>query len=323
MNAGGVVPQTCLLCGSRRYEPIKRFAEGVVVGRCADCGLLYTPERLEHPEALFAGASLELLRAYNAPLLNGRFEHYRAPAYRGYLSLIARHCAGRRLLDVGCANGFFLHEARRAGYETMGIEPSGAMAAFAREELGLDVRDGRADQVDLGDAQFDVITMTDAFEYLPEPIRDLRRLSAHLAPGGVLFIKVPNGDYFALRHRLETLAGRAPESGGAFTPPLRVAHYTLSTMRALLSEVELAVLEMTGFAPIDSAGWDRLTGLSLSVRAPWYLGLTDRLTRRVLHAGGMFEQRLTGAGRNHLSQSIVAIAGRTREAGTAPPQEGD
>lgn len=309
MSAGGVVSQSCLLCGSRRYRPVKQFSDGVVVGRCADCGLVYTPERLEHPESLFANTNLELLRAYNAPLLNGRFEHYRAPAYRGYLEVIRRHCQGRRLLDVGCANGFFLHEARRAGYHTMGIEPSAAMAAFAREDLGLDVRGGRVDEVDLGEAKFDVITMTDAFEYLPSPLRDLKRLGTHLAPGGVLFLKVPNGDYFALRHRFETRLGRAPDAGGAFTPSLRVAHYTLASLPALLSEAGLTTLEMTGFAPIDSAAWDRLTGLSLSIRAPWYVGLTDRMTRRALHAAGKLEEGVTGAKRNHFSQSIVAVAG--------------
>lgn len=309
MNTGEVVSQNCLVCGSRRYRLIKRFAEGVVVGRCAECGLLYTPQRLQHPDALFARANLELLRAYNAPLLSGSFEHFRAPAYRGYLAVIARHCVGRRLLDVGCANGFFLHEARRAGYHTVGIEPNAAMATLAREDLALDVHNGRADEVDLGHAEFDVITMTDAFEYLPEPRRDLEHLIAHLAPGGVVFIKVPNGDYFALRHRLESLAGSAPDGGGAFTPPLRVAHYTLSTLRAVLSDVGLKVLEITGFAPIDSASWDRLTGLSLSIRPPWYLWVPARVTRRALHVTGMLEQRLTGSRRNHLSQSIVAIAG--------------
>lgn len=305
--------QSCPLCGASGYREIKRFAEGVVVGRCITCSLIYTPQRFAHPERLFAGASLERLRAYHEPLLDGRFEHYRRLAFRRYLELVARHSSGRRLLDVGCADGFFLHEARRAGYRTAGIEPNPAMAAFAREELGLDVREGRLDQVELGDERFDAVTMTDSLEYLPEPRRDLSRLSGHLAPGGVLFVKVPNGEYFMLRHRLGSIRSAGSGMGGAFTPPLRVVHYTLRTLRALLGAAGLEVLMASAFPPIDSIEWHRLTGLPLVVRAPWYVGAGDRATRRLLHAAGMAEQSVLRS-QNHLSQSLVAVA-RVRNSG--------
>ena len=302
-----IVSQSCPLCGSTRYEAIKEFEEGVVVGRCLVCGLMYTPRRLRHPETLFEGATLERLRAYHEPLLNGSFEHYRRTAFQRYLRLIERHTAGRRMLDVGCADGFLLDEARRSGYSTMGIEPNASMAAFARQELKLDVRDGRLDQVDLDAQRFDVVTMTDSLEYLPDPVHDLKRLAEHLAPGGVLFVKVPNGEYFMLRHRLGAIRRAGAGMGGAFTPPLRVVHYTLATLRALLEAVGLSVLELSSFPPIDSIEWHRLTGLPLVIRAPWYVGATDRVTRRVLHTAGVVEEALWPS-HNHLSQSIVAIA---------------
>jgi SAM-dependent methyltransferase len=302
------IAQSCPLCGSIRYEAIKRFDEGVVVGRCLECGLLYTPRRLWHPETLFAGTSLEQLRAYHEPLLNGSFEHYRRRAFQHCLSLITRHSSGGRMLDVGCADGFFLREARREGYSTtVGIEPNRSMAAFVRESFGLDVRDGRLDQVDLGDERFDVVTMSYSLEYLPEPRRDVARLAEHLVPGGVLFVVVPNGDYFMLRHRLEAIRHSGSGMGGAFTPPLRVVHYTLSTLRGLLEAAGLSALELTAFPPIDSIEWHRLTGLPLLIRAPWYVGATDRLMRRLLHGAGLLEQAVSRS-HNHLSQSLVAIA---------------
>jgi 2-polyprenyl-3-methyl-5-hydroxy-6-metoxy-1,4-benzoquinol methylase len=288
---------------------MKEFANGVTVGRCNNCGLVYTPQRLARPEASFGTISLERLRIYNEPLTSGRFENYRTAVFRRYLATIAEHAPGKRLLDVGCAQGFFLDEARRAGYETTGIEPSPAAAAFAREELGLDVRDGRADQVSLGAAEFDVVTMTDALEYLPNPVADLKRITAHLSPGGLFFAKVPNGDYFVLRRRIELARGRTGGSGGAFSPPGRVAHYTAQTLPQLMASVGLDVLNIGGFTPIDSPSWHRLTGLPLAIRPPWYFGLTDRIARRALHAAGLIEQRLSG-NRNHLSQSIAVLARR-------------
>jgi hypothetical protein len=42
------------------------------------------------------------------------------------------------LLEIGCAYGFFLDEAHRAGFEVSGIEPAEAAAAHAGD-LGLNV----------------------------------------------------------------------------------------------------------------------------------------------------------------------------------------
>jgi 2-polyprenyl-3-methyl-5-hydroxy-6-metoxy-1,4-benzoquinol methylase len=322
MSSNGVVTQSCLICSSSSYFLVKQFSDGVIVGRCEDCGFLYTPQRLAHPEALFADSTLEALRIFHAPLVSGDFQHYRRRAYRDYLALIGRHGTGRRLLDVGCADGFFLAEARQSGFTTMGVEPSSGMAAFAREELKLDVRDGRADQVDLDGAEFDVITMTDSLEYLPDPRGDLRRLTNHLAPTGLLFLKVPNGEYFELRNRLERLRGRREggRPGGAFTPSLRVAHYTLATLRTLFEELEMTPIHVGAFPPIDSAGWVALTGLPLSIRPPWQVGFGGRVMRRMLHAAGLAEEQVTSGEHNHLSQSLVGIARPRLAESTADPQ---
>ena len=312
MTSSGVIEQRCPLCDANSYAPIKSFPDGVAVARCRECGLIYARLRLMHPEAMFTTTPLEALRTYHEPLVSRRFENYRTPAFRRYLAHIARHRdTGKRLLDVGCAHGFFLDEARRAGYETLGIEPSPPAAAFAREELGLDVRTGRLDEVDLGNYQFDVITMTDSLEYLPRPVEDLRALSAHLAPGGVFFAKVPNGDYFMFRRRFEMLRGSSPDSGGAFSPSGRVAHYTAETLARLVERSGMTVTEIGGFAPIDSPTWEQLTGLPLAIRPPRYIGLGGRLTRRAIHGLGMAEETIT-SGHNHLSQSIAVVARRNR-----------
>jgi SAM-dependent methyltransferase len=44
-----------------------------------------------------------------------------------------------RVLEIGCAGGFFLREARRAGLDVFGIEPNERMAAHARENLNIEV----------------------------------------------------------------------------------------------------------------------------------------------------------------------------------------
>src|SRR5205807_2536757 len=59
---------------------------------------------------------------------------------RSYLKKIGR--LGARpgaLLDIGCAAGFFLDEARRRGWDVRGCELSEYAQTYARDTLALDV----------------------------------------------------------------------------------------------------------------------------------------------------------------------------------------
>ena len=67
-------------------------------------------------------------------------EGRRATANR-LLDLVGAHRPRGRLLDVGCGHGLLLDEARKRGYDTVGLELSREAARHARETLGLDVRE--------------------------------------------------------------------------------------------------------------------------------------------------------------------------------------
>ncbi|CBE67154.1 MAG: class I SAM-dependent methyltransferase [Candidatus Methylomirabilis oxygeniifera] len=92
-----------------------------------------------------------------------------------------------RLLDVGCAHGWFLQEASRRGYLTTGLEPDPAIAAQARRD-GLSVISGFFPQ-DLPErAVFDVISFHDVFEHLPSPRDAAAACFQRLSPGGHLVL---------------------------------------------------------------------------------------------------------------------------------------
>jgi 2-polyprenyl-3-methyl-5-hydroxy-6-metoxy-1,4-benzoquinol methylase len=305
-QAAETVALACPLCEATPFRTIKKFADGVVVGECLECGLLYTPLRHPSPDELLAGVDATTARVLLRPIAQGRARHFRQRAFLRYLRVIRRHARGLRLLDVGCAHGFFPALARQEGYTVTAVEPSPALASFAREELGLEVLPGRLDQVDLGARQWDVVTFTDSAEYLPAPVRDLRRVASHLAPGGLLFVKVPNGGYFRTRHAVERhLAGQAGTEQ-AFSPSRRVVHYTLKTLRRLVEAVGLEVIEISAAPIIDSPAWYRLVGLSLEMQMPWRLSAGSAIVRRLLGTTGALE-RLLWLGHDHFSQSIYAL----------------
>lgn len=107
------------------------------------------------------------------------------------LDLMERFVARpRRILDVGAATGDFLAIARGRGYEVAGIELSEYAAAEARRKHGLELHTGFLESYESSE-QFDVIHLNHVLEHLPDPGLAVRTLDSLLAPGGGIYIEVP------------------------------------------------------------------------------------------------------------------------------------
>ena len=104
-----------------------------------------------------------------------------------------------RLLDVGAGKGEFLLVAKRRGWEVCGVEPSPGLAAHAQAVQGLPVSSRSLDEAGWPEASFDAVTLNMVLEHVDDPNSLLRSLHRVLAPGGVLFIEVPNLESLLLR----------------------------------------------------------------------------------------------------------------------------
>jgi 2-polyprenyl-3-methyl-5-hydroxy-6-metoxy-1,4-benzoquinol methylase len=154
---------------------------------CVECGAIQQP-------VLPAGAQLhDLYRDMRDDAYLGEEAGRRATAAR-LLDLIARFVPGGRLLDVGCGPGLLLDEARRRGYDTIGLELSRASAGHARDALGLDVRELALEDFEDGidPPGFDAVVLADVIEHLDDPVGGIARCAALLRPGGVLCVVTPD-----------------------------------------------------------------------------------------------------------------------------------
>jgi SAM-dependent methyltransferase len=97
-----------------------------------------------------------------------------------------------RLLDVGCAAGFFLDVARSHGWMTRGVELSAFASRYARERFGLNVFTGTLVEAKFPDASFDAVVMDDVIEHVPEPIAMLQEVNRVLGADGILTLNTPN-----------------------------------------------------------------------------------------------------------------------------------
>lgn len=116
------------------------------------------------------------------------------------------HGVGCRWLDVGCGFGSFVLAARMRGYQAVGVDIAPFEIEFARERLHKERPDDVPDAVYLlSDGRelpfeagvFDVITLWNVLEHVPDAERMLREAHRVLRPGGYLFIVCPN--YMAFR----------------------------------------------------------------------------------------------------------------------------
>lgn len=100
-----------------------------------------------------------------------------------------------RLLDIGAGIGTFLHLAHdRFGWEVDGTEVSTSAVRVAREKYGIELRLGRAEDLQLPAGSFDVITLWHVLEHVPSPARTIELCRDLLRPDGLLAIGVPNDD---------------------------------------------------------------------------------------------------------------------------------
>lgn len=196
------------------------------VVECLDCGVVYVSPR---PEA----ADIEA--AYGRMSDRGFLEEGRARqlTYRRLLRELerlpgagGRVFRGRRLLDAGCSMGFFLREARDAGWEVEGIEASRWAVEYAREEMGLAVHEGSIASAALEPDSFDVITIWDVVEHLMDPVADFRHLARALKPGGVFGLST---------HSIGSLSARLLGRRYPFLQAMHATHFTPRTTARLFA----------------------------------------------------------------------------------------
>lgn len=199
--------------------------------RCAACRLVFTePRDPVGPEWYARAFAQGIIERSRIEMFGWRIEQFRSHGLHG------------SLFDIGCGDGVFLTAAQELGFKASGFDFDPDAVAKARS-LGLDARASDFDST-FGDAglqaAFDVVTLFDVLEHVPEPAGFLARAMRLVKPGGHMVFTMPDD--------------RRPHPWDREEldyPPNHYTRWRPETLRRLLESQGLIVLRITS-TPIDA-----------------------------------------------------------------------
>ncbi len=170
----------------------------------------------------------------------GAYANYREDKWfivqnmKKFLSQLKKYKPSGKLLDVGCAMGFFVELALGSGYDAYGFDPSEYAAGYAKRVLNGRIEHTTIRTSHYPKKSFDIITMFDVIEHLGDPGQDLEKLSTYLKDDGILLIATGNA---------ESLSAKILRRRWTFyTPPQHLFFFTKKNFETLLAQY--------GFTPI-------------------------------------------------------------------------
>jgi SAM-dependent methyltransferase len=264
-----------------------------ILARCRRCGFVTWP----------GSATADLTSVYDQTY----FTEVDYPDYQGneaslrlsmrrHLTQMARYGRmGGRLLEIGCAYGFFLDEAARVFDHVVGIDVIAPAVGKARERFGVDARVGHFLEMDCGSERFDVFCLWDTVEHLPRPDEFLAKIRDLSTSESRLYLTT--GDISSLNARLRGARWRQ------IHPPSHLHYFSRETIRRLL---ERGGFEVVGFetASYYHTVYNVLASMALREST------TARVARGILRAIGEATTRRFGLWVN--LGDIMFVAARVR-----------
>lgn len=227
----------CAICLTP--EKFAFIKHGYTITHCPECGLYRTILKSSYPKmvkqyytkAYFTGSKHRA--GYANYEEDTRIVQANAKKYLGELWKYAKVGS---LLDVGCATGTFLDEAKRNGWNGWGIDVSDYAVTNARKKMGARIKQGVLKKTTFGRKKFDAITLLDVFEHIGDPRRLIKTIHSLLRPKGIIIINT--GD------SASWLATFESSRWHYFIPPQHVYFYSRHNLKKFLESEGFRVVNI-------------------------------------------------------------------------------
>ncbi len=233
----------CEICAAREFTLIAdqiREGEGRII-QCQGCGLViqdvdwrdekikqYYNEEYQSTNSLVAGKAQTPLEHFNDRLKTMQ------PVFEKIKALLR---PDSRVLDVGCGAGELLSLIKPQVKYVAGIELHQPFVDFIKKHLEIDAYADDVNKLRL-DRKFDLVISLFTLDHLLNPLATMVSFKELLAPGGKIYLEVPN--------REEALNYFLPESNRSkfnrfFWHRAHFFYFTQETIKALFQKAGLAI----------------------------------------------------------------------------------
>lgn len=262
----------CQLCGSRDVFPLYNLDEYRIL-KCHRCHLVFTEAPNIDPAKLY---SPDYFKEFQSKYFSGCHKDYdsckrnpRLASFEQGLELISSYKETGRILDVGCATGVFLAMARNRGWKPYGVDISEYATNYAREKFGIKVEAKELPEANFPARYFDVITLWDTIEHLPNPRQTLKESFRVLKKDGLIFILTIDEDSLIpkLAHVMyKWSSGKLKKPVKLVHPIHHATHFSKSTLVRMLETSGFEVIHLEkGEIPLQSLRWGWETKIIIGI----------------------------------------------------------
>jgi len=182
---------SCIICG-QSVDSIKKIElqfQQFEIGYCQRCDFKFCHNVKEAPPEYYE-------RLYTNWNIEGISLRGLVWGHKQALKLIKQYLKkpGVFLLDIGCAEGLFVKEARKKNINASGIDINCQLITIARKLYDCNtVFCCRLEDLEQYlKNKFDIITLIDVLEHLSNPVQYLNQIKKHLKNKGFVFVSLPN-----------------------------------------------------------------------------------------------------------------------------------
>jgi 2-polyprenyl-3-methyl-5-hydroxy-6-metoxy-1,4-benzoquinol methylase len=234
----------CLLCADNNTQLLVRKNTFNVV-RCHRCSLVYVNPRPAQHElaALYNALSDGPSQAISIGQRDPGHELYKTKKFQRAIALIKHHKRDvDKVFDLGCATGVFLDMVAQQGWTPYGSDVNRHLVEQNQSRYGEQIKLQKGTRIDFPERYFDVVTLFDSIEHLPDPVATLREVSRVVRPDGLVVISTPNVEGLLPRWTYQ-LFGKTLGAWEHPTPPGHVYQFSEKTLNMTLKQADLLYID--------------------------------------------------------------------------------
>ncbi len=211
----------CFVCKKNKWQ--KLYTSLV---KCQNCGFIRAQDKY---------FKINPQKLYNLNYFSGiDYENYNEEKaaldanFKDRLTRIRKIKRSGKLLEIGCAFGFFLTQAEKF-YKTTGIDLHPNITKIAKKNTQkTKILTGEFSKLTFKKKSFDIVTMFDVIEHLKNPENYIKRIHRLLNEKGVLVIET--GDIEAFLPKIQKANWRL------ITPPTHLSYFSKKTLSQILTQ---------------------------------------------------------------------------------------